>query len=261
MELKSPAGPAGHPDAEPAGRDRGTPLPGSRDPAPAGTGHDRHDAVQFAVLIGGLVLLWLSGRLFSLDLASMEGFFRDVPLAVAGPAFVVAYVVVTFVIWFSKDLFRIAGALVFGPYWSTLFLCVGELINACILFRLSRRLGRAWVDRRVSDKHRTLDERLKKLGFSWLLLFRATPLIPYRFLDLAAGLTAMSFRRYFAACLLGTPPRVFWLQFILATVGRTILTDPASVGAYLEQNAGAYHATCGYVVLIVVVALRMRRDH
>ncbi len=254
-----PSGPGGPgADHRPAGPPEPDPVLMPPNDAANAPGNNQ-EPLRLVVLLGGLLLLWLTGRLFSLDLAGVEEFFRKVPLAIAGPCFVGAYVVVTLVVWFSKDLFRIAGALVYGPYWSTLFLCVGELINAWIHFGLSRRLGRGWVESRLGRRYRTLDTRIGNLDFLWLLLFRATPLIPYRFLDLAAGLTSMRFRRYLAACVLATPPRVFWLQFILAGVGRTILTDPAAAGRYLEENPVAFAWTCGYVVLVILVAWRLRR--
>lgn len=219
----------------------------------------RIHATRFAVLIVGLLCLWLLGYALALDLATLERGFASIPPWLSGAVFVAAYVVGTFFIWLSKDLLRIFAALTFGPWGSTLLVWLAESANAAVLFHLSRRMGRAYIEERFALHHPALDVRLAGLPFAWLLMFRAAPLIAFRFLDLAAGLTRMSFRRYFAAVAVGSLPRILWLQLILAGVGRAILTDPLASAHYLQEHPEATCATATLGLLMVAVAWRVRR--
>ena len=64
--------------------------------------------------------------------------------------------------WFAKDPLRIVGALVFVPYWSTLFTWIDELANDFIFFHMSRRLGRAYIAEKFHLKETTLDNLGRK---------------------------------------------------------------------------------------------------
>lgn len=146
----------------------------------------------------------------------------------------------------------------FGAYYSALFISVAETINAFILFYLARRFGRAYVEKRMSQKYKKLDEKLGRVNFSWLFIFRVAPLIPYRFLDLAAGLTKMSFKKYILAVTLGTPLKMFWIQYVLTGVGNRIFKDPNAVVEYFLGNTTLFMLSFIYLLLVILVVLKMR---
>jgi uncharacterized membrane protein YdjX (TVP38/TMEM64 family) len=216
--------------------------------------------VKFLVLVAALALLWPLSRYFHLDPDKTEAFLTKFPLVYSGIIFVCLYVVVTFFFWFSKDIFRVVCALLFGAYVSTLFIFIAEAINAVILFSFSRFLGRQFVEDHLGKIRGGLDRKLANTGFLWLFLFRTVPLIPFRFLDLAAGLTDISFKRYMAAVVLGSPVRIFWVQYILAGAGRGILKNPQALVDYLSLNRGAFIFSFIYLVLIVFVAIKLKKE-
>ncbi|KPK98217.1 MAG: hypothetical protein AMJ95_05095 [Omnitrophica WOR_2 bacterium SM23_72] len=213
--------------------------------------------IGFFLLLAALFLLWFMGRFLNLDTSSLQAALARFPLFFRGLTFIILYVVVTFFVFFSKDFFWLAGALVFGAVTSTLLIVSSELINAFILFFLARLLGRAYVDKRLSSRYRKLDEKLAGLAFFWLFLMRAVPLIPYRFLDLAAGLTRIRFRRYLAACALGTPLKTFWMQSILVSVGDNIYKNPNAVVEYFLEHQVLLFLSFLYVFGVILVALKM----
>ena len=215
--------------------------------------------IGFFVLVATLLLLWFMGRFFNLDTSSLQAALARFPLFLRGLIFIILYVVVTFFVFFSKDLFWLAGALVFGSAISTLLIVLSELINAFILFFMSRLLGRAYVDKHLSDRYRKLDEKLSSLSFFWLFLMRSVPLIPYRFLDLAAGLTRIRFRRYLAACALGTPLKIFWIQSILVAVGDNIYKNPYAVAGYLMDHRRLLFLSFLYLLGVILVVLKIAR--
>ena len=150
---------------------------------------------QFWMLVLLMAVLIGIGFLFDFDQGKWAGYFNRVPFPVAGTLYTAAYVCVTTVVWMSKDLLRIVGAIVFGPYWSTLFIWIGELANAAIFFHLSRRLGRAYIEEKFNLKKGKLDDAGRRSGVWHIFLLRAFPFIPFRILDLAYGLTSVSFRK------------------------------------------------------------------
>lgn len=216
--------------------------------------------LKFLVLLATIVLSIMIGRLFHIDTATLQGYLKKFPLFYSGLIFVLLYVVVTFFIWFSKDIFRFTAAVLFGATLSTLFIWLAETLNAGVLFYLARKLGREFVqDSLKKRKYSQLDEKLGKVSFLWLFLFRLVPLIPFRFLDLGTGLSRVSFRRYLLAVVLGSPLRIFWVQYALAGVGEALFKTPFVLAKYLSQNTPLFLFSLVYLVLVMVVALKLKR--
>lgn len=219
----------------------------------------RHKSkVKFLVLIISLIFIWYLGRFFQIDTEALGKSLNRPPVLYSGIIYVVVYVIVTFFIFFSKDIFWITGALAYGPYLSTLLVIIAEAINAVILFHLARYLGRNFVEHCLKKKSEDLDDRLANINFFWLFILRLVPLIPYRFLDLGVGLTRIHFRRYLVAVLLATPIRVFWVQYILAAVGKNIFHKPELLIDYLLQNKALFIFSFIYLVLIILAAFKLR---
>ncbi len=220
--------------------------------------HKSRRDFSFAVLVISLLVIWYLGRYIHLDIDAIRAGLTKFPLLAGAVIYVLLYVVVTFFVFFSKDLFWILAALFFGPYLATLLICIAETINAAILFYLARFLGRGYVEDRLSGKYRYLDEKLGRTSLFWLFLFRAAPLLPYRFLDLAAGLSRLHFRKYLTAVVLGTPVKMLWIEYILSAVGTSIFSEPAVLRAYLLANKPLLLFSLIYIILAVMVIFKIR---
>jgi uncharacterized membrane protein YdjX (TVP38/TMEM64 family) len=215
----------------------------------------------FLILAFSLLLLWYLARFFHIDIQSIRSPLERFPLALSSIIYILAYVVVTFFVIFSKDIFYLSGALIFGPYLSALLIYISESLNACILFYLARYLGRGFVEKSLGAKHQKLDERLGNISLFWLFIFRAAPLIPYRFLDLAAGLTKMRFNKYLLAVVLGSPVKILWIQYVLAGVGEGVLKDPNALIEYFNKNPGLMVFSFIYLVLAGMVVYKLRKKY
>jgi len=214
--------------------------------------------VKFGVFIALLFLLWYFGRFFRIDAQALRGALQGFGLIYSGLIFIALYVLVTFFVWFSKDIFRLTAAMLFGAGISTCLVFAAETINACILFSLSRALGRNFVADSLKGRLAGLDRKLSGLSFFWLFLLRFTPLVPFRFLDLSAGITDISFKKYLAAVILGSPLRILWLQSILATLGSAVFSQKALM-SYLQQNKILFIFSFAYAILVIVVAFNLKR--
>jgi uncharacterized membrane protein YdjX (TVP38/TMEM64 family) len=215
--------------------------------------------LKFLIFIIALSLIWFLGTFFHIDSQEIEYSLRKFPLIYSGLIFIFLYVIVTFFIWLSKDVFRLAAAILFGGYLSTVFVCIAETINAFVLFYFARYFGRGFVESSLQRSRRGLDERLTNVNFFWLFMFRFVPFIPLRFLDLAVGLTNISFRRYLLVVILGSPLRILWVQYILANVGRGVLKDPLLLAEYISQDKTFLIFSFAYTLLIILVALKLKK--
>lgn len=213
---------------------------------------------KFLILVIAIVLIWYLGRFFHIDTQTIENSLKRFPVFYSGIIFIILYVIVTFFIWLSKDIFKFIAAVLFGAILSTLFIWIAEIINAFILFYLARYLGRNFVENSLKAKFNKLDEKLGRVSFLWLFLFRTVPLIPFRFLDLGIGLTRISFRRYLLAVIFGSPLRIFWVQYVLCGVGKSIFTHPLALAEYLLQNKTLFIFSFAYLILVILVALKIK---
>lgn len=219
------------------------------------------NSIKFLVLIISLGLLCYLGRFLHIDSEAIEKSLSKLPVVYSAVVYIVLYVVVTFFVFFSKDIFWIAGAVVFGAYLSTALVAIAETTNACILFHLARYLGRNFVEHYLKRKSESLDERVGNLNFFWLFIMRVVPLIPYRFLDLGMGLTKVHFRRYLIIVLLASPIRIFWVQYILAAIGKIIFTNPGLMVGYLLQNKALFIFSFGYLTLIILLIFKLKHKY
>jgi len=218
----------------------------------------KENTVKFLILTGILALVWFLGIFFHVDTAFVQGTLQKLPIFYSSVLFILLYCGVTFFIWLSKDIFRLISALVFGAYLSTLLIWVAEIFNACILFNLSRKLGRNFVENSLKGKLGNLDKKLGKLNFFWLFMFRSVPLVPFRFLDLGCGLTNLSFKKYLLAVILGSPLRIFWVQFVLAGVGAAVFSNPAALTEFLVANKPLFILSFVYIILVILVAFKFK---
>jgi uncharacterized membrane protein YdjX (TVP38/TMEM64 family) len=211
----------------------------------------------FLILILVVLLFWYLGRALQIDIPAIQKWLSVFPPVLSAILYILLYVAVTFFIFFSKDLFWFMGAILFGPFLSALYICIAETINAFILFYLSRFLGRGYVEKNLSEKYRRLDNKLGKISLFWLFVFRAAPLLPYRFLDLASGLTGIRFKKYLIAVVFGSPFKMFWIQYILYGVGISIFNDPGVLAEYFLAHKPLLIFSLLYIILVVMVFLKI----
>lgn len=216
-------------------------------------------AVKFLIFISVSILFWFSRRCFDIDTAAIQQSLGHFPVFYSGIIYIILYIVISFFVWFSKDVFWFLGAVIFGAYLSALFIWIAEIINAVILFYLSRLLGRQFVERYLRGKYKTVDEKLSKINLFWLFILRAAPLIPYRFMDLAVGLTRIQFKKYFIAVVLASPIKIFWIQYVLAGVGKIVFKDSYALVEYFLNNKTLLMFSMVYVILVILVIYKAGR--
>ena len=218
----------------------------------------KNTSLQFILLIFLVVIFLNIGWFFHIDEQWYKSLLSGTPLVLSGVIFIVLYVVVTSLVWLGpKDFFRISSAIIYGPYISTLFVYIAEVINAFIFFQLSRKFGRGFVESKLQGKMKNLDEKIATASFGWIFAMRLF-IVPFRFLDMGCGLTRISFQKYFLIVLLGTPPRLFLFQYLLS-FGMDVVSDPVKLADRLSANPLILWSNVAYLTGAVAVLFFLRK--
>lgn len=215
--------------------------------------------LKFLIFLALIAGVWMLGQMYHLDIDRIHAWLAQFPIWLSGLFYIVIYVGVTTVQWFgSIDFFRITGAILFGPYWSTLFVYIAEICNASILFLISRKLGRQFIEEKFHFKDTERKYTPETATFWTALALRINPLVPFRFMDVGFGLSKISFKGYFWAVVFGSPLRILWLQFVIAGVGEAMLKNPMAMMDHLQTNRTAFMISSLYlggVFLITMIAV------
>jgi len=232
------------------------------------------DKKRFISLAAIIAFSFLLGWTLHPDFKKVADYLRAIPLQYSGPAFIVLFVVGTFFLWYLHDPLYVIAALVFGAYFGAFFIYLAQLINAAIFFRLSRKMGKDYVEKRIAVKHQWIYRRLGEMSFGWLFLLRSVPVIPYRVLDLVFGLSKYSFRKYMLAAVLASPLRIFWMEYGIVlfkdffTLEQGIsfknFTSVEKMMTFVDQNFDKIMAmgvlTFVYLVIAAVVFVWFRKE-
>lgn len=102
---------------------------------------------------------------------------------------------------------NLATALVFGPIYGSFYALSGIILNTCVYFHVGR-LGRSHIsrDRFNGRKFKFINDTLQKAGVSGIAIMRLIPLAPFSVVNIAAGLTLVSFPVFLTATCLATLP-------------------------------------------------------
>lgn len=214
--------------------------------------------VNFSLLIVCVIIFLNIGRFFQIDEAWYQSLLTGVPLLVSGGIFIILYVVLTSLIWIGpKDFFRLSSALIYGAYISTVLVYIGEVINAVIIFTLSRKLGRGFVESKLKGRMKQLDQTFADASFWWIFTMRLF-VVPFRFLDMGCGLTPIPLRKYLLIVVTASPVRLFLFQYLL-TLGADMIRDPLRLAEHLADHPWILGMNFVYAVGIVFVLFLLKK--
>ncbi len=105
-----------------------------------------------------------------------------------------------------------AGGYIFGAFWGFVLTWVGVLIGGSLCFGISRLFGREYVAR--SERLGGLDRQVEEHGAIIVFVLRLIPLVSFDAISYAAGLTGLSFWRFFLATAIGSAPGTFVFVYL-----------------------------------------------
>jgi len=143
----------------------------------------------------------------------------------------------------------VAGGLLFGPLWGTLYNLTGATLGAVLAFLAARYIGGDWV----GGRFKRVVAGIESEGWRFVLFMRLVPLFPYNLLNYALGLTRIPLAHYALASLVGMAP------------GAAAYTYLGHVGGELAagDERAVRHGLIGLGVLAaaVFIPLFIRRWH
>lgn len=169
--------------------------------------------------LGFLAILGLAIRAYfsqypSLTSENLDSFIRGFgPWALA--VFFLAYTLSS-PIPFLAPILAATGGLLFGPLAGTLLAILSAAVTSLIPFTIARRLGREWVEGKLNGSR--LQAFMLRLdrgnGFTFILLLRLVPVLPWELQNYVAGVTRVTLPTYMAATLIGSAPLTICLALL-----------------------------------------------
>ena len=216
----------------------------------------RSNWVILVFLAAFLAVIALAARTFFsrypvLNSENLDAFIRGFG-AQAILVYVLAYLLSS-PIPFLAPILAATGGLLFGPLLGTALAISSAALTSLVPFLIARRLGRDWVAAKL--KGGRLDSLYQRAnqgsGFTFILLLRLVPVMPWELQNYVAGVTRVSLGTYLAATLLGSAP---------LTVALGILGNAARQPTSWRFFAAV--ALTAFITLapILYVALRNRKN-
>lgn len=143
------------------------------------------------------------------------------------------------------SLLGIAGGVLFGLPLGLAVVLAGAVAGATAGFAAARWLGRATVLRLGGHRLAQLDMLVQRRGVLAVIAARLVPVVPFTTLNLACGLTAVSFRHYVLGTAVGILPAT---------------TAYVTIGAYgAEPGSTPFLVAVGGLVALLGIALLAAR--
>ncbi|MFZ3138035.1 MAG: TVP38/TMEM64 family protein [Thermodesulfovibrionales bacterium] len=147
-----------------------------------------------------LTLSYLKG---SLD--KLKALYENHSLMLIAGYFVI-YVLTTSLSLPGASPLGIAGGALFGFWTATIVVSFASTIGATLACFVSRYLLRDWIQNRFGEKIAKVNEGIEKEGAFYLFTLRLIPIFPFWMINLAMGITKMSFFKFYWVSQIGMLP-------------------------------------------------------
>jgi len=168
----------------------------------------KNKSVFFWIIVVQLVAFAIIAMSVDFKLASVTSWFdsfASAPWAV--PATIGLYIVMAFVNA-PQWMLHAGCGLAFGPIYGSIIAWVATMISASFDFWLGKRLGADRINRMGGAKFGTFLKLIQKNGFLASMIVRIVPAGPFVLVNLAAGVSRMSFLAFFAGTAIGSIPKI-----------------------------------------------------
>ena len=113
--------------------------------------------------------------------------------------------------FFPVAVLALAGGLLFGLFWGSVYTFLGAILNCTLMFLLARYIGREKVRSLMQRKlpvqwQKRLDGLGGREGALLLIVLRLIPAVPYNLINYAFGLTEMKLTTYLFFSAIGIIP-------------------------------------------------------
>jgi len=123
--------------------------------------------------------------------------------------FIAVYVIQTALALPGAAIMTLAAGALFGTVMGTVYANIGATAGATLSFLLARYLFHDTIQGKFGPRLEAMNRELERSGLHYLLFLRLVPVFPFFLVNLAAGLTKLPLRTFFAGTMLGIIPAAF----------------------------------------------------
>ncbi|MEK7871757.1 MAG: TVP38/TMEM64 family protein, partial [Nitrospirota bacterium] len=136
----------------------------------------------------------------------------------------------------------VAGGLVFGPLWGTVYASIGSTLGAGIAFLVARYFARNAISEMLGERWKKIDEGVTQKGWIYVAITRLIPVFPFNLLNYAFGLTKIPFITYLLTS---------WVFMLPGTMAYVVFSS-----SILDLLKGKVSVTfvAGFILLLLVSA-------
>jgi len=206
------------------------------------------------IIIGIAVVFFLMSEYFTFDRIIMhKDAFKQLAknnyiMSVA--VFIAVYVSTAFFIPGALLLSLLAGFL-FGTILGAIYINVGATIGATLSFLAARYLLGNWIQRKYAVSLSAFNEEVSANGHRYLFTLRVAPIMPFFLVNLFAGLTKISLKKFVIVTALGILPG----SLIYANAGRQL----ASIES--PGDVMSWKIVLSIVILVIFVLMPVIVEH
>ncbi len=120
--------------------------------------------------------------------------------------YMIIYVITTSLSLPGAAVLTIAGGALFGLWVGTLVVSFASTTGATLACLVSRFLLRDWVQSKIGDRIKKINEGIEREGKFYLFTLRLIPIFPFWMINLAMGLTKIPLRTFYWVSQIGMLP-------------------------------------------------------
>lgn len=212
--------------------------------------------LQRRFLVLSILLAGIAAAIVWRDHLSVDALIAWVgQLGWLAPLVFIACYAVSAVFFMPGLLFTLAGGVLFGPLYGTLYNLSGATIGATLAFLTARYLAYEWVAQRAGKRLRQLVTGVEKEGWRFVAFTRLVPLFPFNLLNYALGLTNIRLSHYIITSFIFMAPSGAAYTY-LGYAGREV----AGGGENVIKKVLLAIAVIATIAFASRVLLRMRRN-
>jgi uncharacterized membrane protein YdjX (TVP38/TMEM64 family) len=199
--------------------------------------------VGLCVILLGTSLYYLLGPDDALNLEwlkdnqrPLETFYRGNSLTVMA-GFVGLFLVIGLFLLPGATLLSVFSGAVFGLPLGPLLVSLGSTLGAVLAFFVARYIFRDWVEERFGTRLNPIHEGLCENDINYMLVLRLVPLFPFFLVNIAMGVSPISWKVFMVGTLLGKLPAT-WIyanagSHLASLQSLSDITSPGMLGALM----------------------------
>ena len=198
-------------------------------------------SIGLCVILLGASLFYFLGPYDSFNLEwlkdnqkPLEVFYRDNSLTMMA-VFVALFLVIGLFLLPGATLLSVFSGAVFGLPLGPMLVSLGSTLGAVLAFFVARFILRDWVEERFGERLDPIHEGLCENDINYMLVLRLVPLFPFFLVNIAMGVSPISWKVFMVGTLLGKLPAT-WIyanagSHLASLQSLSDITSPGVLGA------------------------------